>query len=789
MGNSNRILKSIKINSIVILLWISIVITIVMFVVNNINHNRFINNSEKLLTSYQIIQNTEKFLSQLKETEAKQRSYLLTGDDTFLEPFNQSNSQANETLEILIETAAEKRVHQRRLNKIASNLEGIINEMNSTIKKRQKNGIQQLLDEGLPNSAQISIENIKKQIRAIQEEEQTKAAQLQKDVEQSSLISTITMYIAGIFNVLIIFIAIFALRREKKSRVSLYNDLNQKNKKYVFDNGKVDEDVSEEVIVNYLISNLENAIDFVEQIGKGNYDIKFQGLDDSNIKNNKTNLAGALMNMKDLLKKASQEEQQRKQEDEKRNWATRGIAKFGDIMRKNNNDINDLSDRIITNLVYYLNINQGGLFILNDDEKTEPHLELIAAYAYDRKKYLNKKIEIGEGLVGACAIEKQTIYMNEVPDNYIEITSGVGGAAPRAILIVPLKLENHILGVVELASFKEFQKHEIEFVETIAENIASTLSTTRINAKTNKLLSDFRKQSEEMAAQEEEMRQNLEELQATQEEAARKSVELEGIIEAIGETLGAVEYDLNGKIINANDFILQKMNFLEEEFLGKHFLDFIPKDQIEKYKKIWNSIKNGETIVDERKIELEDTTLWGQQTYKPLKDEQGAIIKVLEIFIDITQRKIQENELRQQAENLRAKEKTLKQNMKELKMAQNKVTTQKEELEKANKKLATNQEILKKALEKSKAKEAEIQRQHELMKNQETIMKQNMEELSKMHEDMNIKHQQLETANKRLTNNEMILKQSIRKAEIKAKEYKRIINEKEKTIEELKKQA
>ena len=292
MGNSNRILKSIKINSIVILLWISIVITIVMFVVNNINHNRFINNSEKLLTSYQIIQNTEKFLSQLKETEAKQRSYLLTGDDTFLEPFNQSNSQANETLEILIETTAEKRVHQRRLNKIASDLEGIINEMNSTIKKRQKNGIQQLLDEGLPNSAQISIENIKKQIRAIQEEEQTKAAQLQKDVEQSSLISTITMYIAGIFNVLIIFIAIFALRREKKSRVSLYNDLNQKNKKYVFDNGKVDEDVSEEVIVNHLISNLENAIDFVEQIGKGNYDIKFQGLDDSNIKNNKTNQIG-----------------------------------------------------------------------------------------------------------------------------------------------------------------------------------------------------------------------------------------------------------------------------------------------------------------------------------------------------------------------------------------------------------------------------------------------------------------------------------------------------------------
>jgi GAF domain-containing protein len=112
--------------------------------------------------------------------------------------------------------------------------------------------------------------------------------------------------------------------------------------------------------------------------------------------------------------------------------------------------------------------------------------------------------------------------LTEVPDEYIRITSGLGEANPRALVMVPLKVDKEVYGIVELASFKPYEQHEIEFVEKLAETIASTLASVKAAQKNKNLIEQFQQQTEVMRAQEEEMRQNMEELQATQEEMARK---------------------------------------------------------------------------------------------------------------------------------------------------------------------------------------------------------------------------------------------------------------------------
>ncbi|MDX1627758.1 MAG: GAF domain-containing protein [Fulvivirga sp.] len=223
--------------------------------------------------------------------------------------------------------------------------------------------------------------------------------------------------------------------------------------------------------------------------------------------------------LKDNIKKI--EEQQ--EEEKRRNWATQGIAQFSNLMRSNKSS-EELYQQIVYDLTKYIKANQCWLFLVNTDED-DVKLELKACYAYDRHKYLEKTIEPGQGLVGQAYLEKKHIYLKEVPEEYVNITSGLGKAPPRSILIMPLIVNEEVQGIFEIASFNHFDEHEVEFVQELGETIASFISVNRINEKTKILLEETQQQAEEMRSQEEEMRQNMEELAATQEEMQRKEKE------------------------------------------------------------------------------------------------------------------------------------------------------------------------------------------------------------------------------------------------------------------------
>ena len=283
--------------------------------------------------------------------------------------------------------------------------------------------------------------------------------------------------------------------------------------------------------LNMLVKGLANISDFSTEIGKGNFNTDFTPLSDEDV------LGHSLLNMRDELRKAEDEEGKRKKEDDQRNWSAQGVAKFGDILRNIDNNLDELSYNIISNLVKYTGSNQGGMYIINDNDTDNPFIELKASYAYDRRKFLAKRIEIGEGLIGRCYQERDLIYLTDIPVDYMKISSGLGEDSPRALLIVPLVYNNMIYGVIEIASFNEYPQHVIEFVSRVGESIAATIYSTKANIRTAMLLEQSQQQAEEMASQEEEMRQNMEELRATQEQSARREEELQNEVNELRQKL------------------------------------------------------------------------------------------------------------------------------------------------------------------------------------------------------------------------------------------------------------
>ncbi|MEH0158005.1 PAS domain S-box protein [Limibacter armeniacum] len=269
---------------------------------------------------------------------------------------------------------------------------------------------------------------------------------------------------------------------------------------------------------NQVKENLKSASEFAARIGNGEFVMDFHPASETDV------LGNALIQMRDKLQAIAKE-------DEKRNWSTKGVAHFGEILRDYNTGTKSLSEHLISELVEFVEANQGAIYILNETKEESQYLELMAAYAYNKRRVLNKQVFLesgyGEGLIGQVFITGETIYMNNVPDGYTEITSGLGEATPKSILIVPLRMNESSEGVIELASFKDFEEHEIAFVERLSESITSTLRAVRTAERTKLLLEESQLQSERMRAQEEEMRQNMEELAATQEEMDRKQQELQ----------------------------------------------------------------------------------------------------------------------------------------------------------------------------------------------------------------------------------------------------------------------
>jgi methyl-accepting chemotaxis protein len=407
--------------------------------------------------------------------------------------------------------------------------------------------------------------------------------------------------------------------------------------------------------VSTLSNRLQNASQFATEVGEEKFDTTFEASGEADL------LGNSLLQMREKLKEVAVE-------DSRRTWATEGYAQLSDLIRANNDNIGTLSERFLFALIELLGANQGGVFILEDAEDKK-YLRLKASYAYNRKKHLQKQITIhddyAETLIGQVYLEQEKILLSDLPEGYLEITSGLGDATPTNLLIVPIKTNDLVSGVIELASFQTFYTYQLDFVERICETLASAIINVKVNEKTRNLLKETQKQSEALQQQEEEMRQNFEELQATQEqmrkiqqELLEKEANLSGLINSTDESLIAV--DTEYRAIALNDVLLRRYKGTNYEGIqvGVNVLNFLGEAR-EEWKGIYDRGLAGEKYDFIKKSTVNNEDSYRHYFINPIYNAEKTVLGVSCFSRDITKHKREEETYLLLIEDLRVRNQLL----------------------------------------------------------------------------------------------------------------------------------
>ncbi|MBI2826302.1 MAG: HAMP domain-containing protein [Planctomycetia bacterium] len=270
--------------------------------------------------------------------------------------------------------------------------------------------------------------------------------------------------------------------------------------------------------VNQLAANLTNQVRAIAEVAtavtKGDLtrSIKVEALGE--VAALKDNINEMIVNLKDTTLKNSEQD-----------WLKTNLAKFSRMLQGQKAML--AVGRLILSELAPVVSAQHAVFYIYDNSAEKPCLTLLASYAYEQPGDVGKRIELGQGLVGQCALEKRKILLSNLSGDYVRITSGLGGAVPVNILVLPVVFEGQVKAVLELASFERFNPTHQAFLDQLTESIGIVLNTIEANMRTEDLLKQSQSLAMELQSRQEELQQTNQELQEKARLLAHQNVEVE----------------------------------------------------------------------------------------------------------------------------------------------------------------------------------------------------------------------------------------------------------------------
>ena len=170
---------------------------------------------------------------------------------------------------------------------------------------------------------------------------------------------------------------------------------------------------------------------------------------------------------------------------------------------------------------------QLGIFFIAEQDKDGPYLRQISSYGYLKRKQLANRFAFGEGLVGQAALEKKTILVGDVPDDYVRIASSLGEAPPRNIVVLPVMFEGQARGVIELGSFQPFSPIHLTFLEQLMMSVGVVCNMINARRRTEELLEELKGSHAQLGVRTEELEEKASLLEIKNREIAEASASAE----------------------------------------------------------------------------------------------------------------------------------------------------------------------------------------------------------------------------------------------------------------------
>ncbi|MEO8390667.1 response regulator, partial [Polaromonas sp.] len=359
---------------------------------------------------------------------------------------------------------------------------------------------------------------------------------------------------------------------------------------------------------------------------------------------------GEVAALKDTINEMIRNLKDTTQVNTEQDWLKTNLAKFSRMLQ-GQKDLVAVGHLILSELAPVVGAQQAEFYVLSYTQE-RPRLRLMASYASEGQGAYGKEIDLGQGLIGQCAFDKQKILLTSSLPQGLKISSGLTEVAPMDILVLPIIFEGQVRGVVELASVERFNPTHQAFLDQLTESIGIVINTIEANMRTEDLLTQSQSLAQELQSRQEELQQTNEELQEKahllvqqNDEVERKNQEVEQARQALEEK--AKQLSLTSKyksefLANMSHELRTPLNSLLilSDQLCKNSEGNLTNRQVEFSKTIHSSgndllmlindildlskIESGTVVVDVNELRLSDLQLYVERTFRHVAEAKNV---------------------------------------------------------------------------------------------------------------------------------------------------------------------